>query len=66
MVSSMSTGGWPSVQTLLLLKLFILLFPASDRKHSVLTPASVLIGAYLTNCHIAERHHLATGKRFIG
>ncbi|KAK9802968.1 hypothetical protein WJX73_000915 [Symbiochloris irregularis] len=54
-------GGWPSVQTLLLLRLFILLFPASDRKHSVLTPAAVLIGAYLTNCHISERHHIATG-----
>ena len=54
-------GGWPEVRTLLLLKLWAVLFPASDRKHAVLSPAALLIGSYLANCRPSQPYHLATG-----
>lgn len=38
---------WPGARAVLQLKLFSLLFPTSDRRHPVLTPAALLVGEWL-------------------
>ena len=41
-------GGWPSQRQMLLLKLWATIFQASDRRHPVITPACLTIGACLS------------------
>lgn len=41
---------WPGPRALTQLKLFSMLFPASDRRHPVLTPAALFIGRALSQC----------------
>jgi nucleolar protein 14 len=54
-------GPWPRPATLCLLRLYAQLFPASDRRHPVLTPAALLAGAALTGCPLARPAHAASG-----
>eukprot|EP00884_Botryococcus_braunii_P010637 jgi/Botrbrau1/19575/Bobra.0035s0060.1 len=37
-------GAWPSARHVMLLRLWALLFPVSDRRHPVVTPAGLLVG----------------------
>ena len=53
--------AWPAPRTLLLLKLFTILYPVSDKRHPVLTPASVLICSALALCPITRPHDVYTG-----
>uniref|UniRef100_A0A182N8G5 Nucleolar protein 14 n=1 Tax=Anopheles dirus TaxID=7168 RepID=A0A182N8G5_9DIPT len=52
---------YPPLATIALLKLVPLLFSASDRRHSVVTPALVFIGEVLTRCQVRNRRDLARG-----
>jgi hypothetical protein len=42
--------GWPPGRALALLHLTLLLFPASDRRHPVVTPLQLLLGRWLGTC----------------
>lgn len=46
-IAAESGSGWPSQRQMLLLKLWATIFQASDRRHPVLTPASLILGACL-------------------
>uniref|UniRef100_A0A182QVB3 Nucleolar protein 14 n=1 Tax=Anopheles farauti TaxID=69004 RepID=A0A182QVB3_9DIPT len=52
---------YPSMETIALLKMVPQLFSASDRRHSVVTPALVFIGELLTRCHVRNRRDLSRG-----
>jgi nucleolar protein 14 len=54
-------AAWPPARTLLLLKLLATLFPASDRRHPVLTPASLLACAALAQCPLARPRDVGAG-----
>jgi nucleolar protein 14 len=47
---SSSKSPWPSTRTLLQIKLLTTLFPVSDRRHPVITPASLLVGYASSIC----------------
>ncbi|KAL4451742.1 hypothetical protein ABPG75_007404 [Micractinium tetrahymenae] len=53
--------AWPAPRVLLLLKLLATVFPASDKRHPVLTPAGLLACSCLSNCPVAKPQHTATG-----
>uniref|UniRef100_A0A182K6H3 Nucleolar protein 14 n=1 Tax=Anopheles christyi TaxID=43041 RepID=A0A182K6H3_9DIPT len=52
---------YPDLATLVLLKLVPLLFSASDRRHSIVTPALVFMGEILTRCQVRNRRDVARG-----
>jgi nucleolar protein 14 len=52
---------WPPARTLSLLRLFTLMFPASDFRHAVLTPAALLLGQYLAHCEVRSVRDAAVG-----
>ena len=54
-------GAWPSAGSLLALKLLSTLFPTSDARHGVTTPAALLIGQCLSQCAVVTRHDLVRG-----
>ncbi len=54
-------SAWPPPRALLLLKLWATVFPASDRRHAVLTPAALLLGACLALCPLARAADVAHG-----
>lgn len=54
-------GGWPAPRGVLLLKLWGTLFPVSDRRHPIVTPAALLTTAYLALCPIRRHHDIAIG-----
>ena len=59
-----TAGGespWPGPRALLQLKLFSTLFPSSDRRHPVLSPACLLAGRTLLQCIASD-----IGKAFRG
>uniref|UniRef100_A0A182MTN3 Nucleolar protein 14 n=1 Tax=Anopheles culicifacies TaxID=139723 RepID=A0A182MTN3_9DIPT len=49
---------FPDMATLVLLKLVPVLFSASDRRHSIVTPALVFIGEILTRCPVRNRRDI--------
>lgn len=53
--------AWPSLGTLLVVKLFTVIFPVSDKRHTVLTPASLFVTSALANCPLAHPRDLAIG-----
>jgi nucleolar protein 14 len=55
--------GWPGPgpRQLLQLRLFSLLFPASDRRHAVMTPLALLLGKHLSQCPVVSCHTAAVG-----
>jgi nucleolar protein 14 len=60
-----STGGiicWPSTRTLLLLRLWSLIFPPSDFRHAVMTPAMLLMSEYLLRCPVTSARDVAIGS----
>ncbi|CAH9117309.1 unnamed protein product [Cuscuta epithymum] len=52
---------WPSTKTLFLLRLWSLIFPSSDFRHVVMTPAMLLICEYLTRCPITCGRDVVVG-----
>ena len=61
--ASLGEGGstWPGARQLLLLKLWSTVFPASDRRHPVLTPAALLVGAHLALCPVMRHADIPQG-----
>ncbi|XP_057961275.1 uncharacterized protein LOC131153166 [Malania oleifera] len=59
-----NTGAscWPSLKTLGLLRLWSMIFPCSDFRHVVMTPALLLICEYLMRCPIMSGRDVAIGS----
>ncbi|KAF4353548.1 hypothetical protein F8388_024353 [Cannabis sativa] len=53
---------WPSSKTLILLRLWSLIFPCSDFRHVVMTPAILLMCEYLMRCPIVSGRDIAVGS----
>ncbi|WOK99686.1 nucleolar protein 14 [Canna indica] len=53
---------WPTLKTLLLLRLWSLIFPCSDFRHVVMTPALLLMCEYLMRCPINSVRDTAIGS----
>lgn len=58
--------AWPAPKTLLLLKLLATVYPVSDKRHPVLTPASLFTCAALELCPLARPRDIATGLFLAG
>eukprot|EP00898_Chlorokybus_atmophyticus_P003514 jgi/Chlat1/4163/Chrsp27S04265 len=56
-----STSCWPSIRSLLLLRLFALIFPVTDLRHPVMTPACLFVGQCLVDCPIRSGLDVALG-----
>ncbi|EAA06282.4 AGAP000397-PA [Anopheles gambiae str. PEST] len=52
---------YPDLATVVLLKLVPVLFSASDRRHSIVTPALVFVGEILSRCQVRNRRDIARG-----
>ncbi|KAL2542866.1 Nop14-like protein [Abeliophyllum distichum] len=55
-------SSWPSLKTLFLLRLWSLIFPCSDFRHVVMTPAILLTCEYLMRCPIMTGRDIAIGS----
>ncbi|XP_077226917.1 nucleolar-like protein [Tasmannia lanceolata] len=55
-------SSWPSLKTLMLLRLWSMIFPCSDFRHVVMTPAILLMCEYLMRCPIVSCHDIAIGS----
>jgi hypothetical protein len=55
-------SSWPNLKTLLLLRLWSLIFPCSDFRHVVATPMLLLMCEYLMRCPIQSGRDLAVGS----
>jgi nucleolar protein 14 len=55
------SSGWPGQRGLILLRLFSVLFPSSDRKHAVCTPLSLVLGFLLSGCPLHRPADVAAG-----
>ncbi|KAJ4974165.1 hypothetical protein NE237_007339 [Protea cynaroides] len=53
---------WPSLKTLFLLRLWSMIFPCSDFRHVVMTPAILLMCEYLMRCPIKSGRDIAMGS----
>lgn len=53
---------WPASKTLFLLRLWSLIFPCSDFRHVVMTPAIFLMCEYLMRCPILSGRDVAVGS----
>ncbi|KAG9140132.1 hypothetical protein Leryth_015745 [Lithospermum erythrorhizon] len=53
---------WPSLKTLFLLRLWSMIFPCSDFRHVVMTPAILLMCEYLMRCPIKSGRDVAIGS----
>lgn len=52
---------YPSMDTLVFLKLVALLFSTSDYRHSVVTPCFIFIGQMLSRCRVVSRADISAG-----
>ncbi|XP_021315627.1 nucleolar protein 14 isoform X1 [Sorghum bicolor] len=55
-------SSWPNLKTLLLLRLWSLIFPCSDFRHVVATPLLLLMCEYLMRCPIQSGRDVAVGS----
>ncbi|XP_022951528.1 nucleolar protein 14 isoform X1 [Cucurbita moschata] len=55
-------SSWPSSKTLILLRLWSMIFPCSDYHHVVITPAILLMCEYLMRCPIVTGRDIAIGS----
>ncbi|KAF6158497.1 hypothetical protein GIB67_040011 [Kingdonia uniflora] len=53
---------WPTLKTLFLLRLWSMIFPCSDFRHVVMTPAILLMCEYLMRCPIMSGRDIAIGS----
>ncbi|KAJ8760420.1 hypothetical protein K2173_015087 [Erythroxylum novogranatense] len=61
-VKNSGNGCWPSFKTLCLLQLWSMIFPCSDFRHVVMTPALLLMCEYLLRCPICSGRDIAVGS----
>ncbi|MQL95018.1 hypothetical protein Taro_027685 [Colocasia esculenta] len=61
-IKNAEKSSWPSLKTLLLLRLWSLTFPCSDFRHIVMTPATLLICEYLMRCPIITGQDTTIGS----
>ncbi|CAI9096424.1 OLC1v1032571C1 [Oldenlandia corymbosa var. corymbosa] len=61
-VKSIGKSSWPSRKTIFLLRLWSMIFPCSDFRHPVMTPATLLICEYLTRCQITSGRDILIGS----
>ncbi|XP_048318626.2 uncharacterized protein LOC107429082 isoform X1 [Ziziphus jujuba] len=61
-IKNPETSCWPSAKTLFLLRLWSLIFPCSDFRHAVMTPAILLMCEYLMRCPIVSGRDIAVGS----
>ncbi|KAF8040406.1 hypothetical protein BT93_B2592 [Corymbia citriodora subsp. variegata] len=61
-IKNSEISSWPSLKTLFLLRLWSLIFPCSDFRHVVMTPAVLLICEYLMRCPILSGRDVALGS----
>ena len=52
---------WPSVGTVLLLRTLGHIFPVTDRRHEVVTPAMVLLGQFVAQTPVSSMYDLTIG-----
>ncbi|KAF5835653.1 nucleolar protein 14 [Dunaliella salina] len=64
--STTPSNPWPTARTLLQLKLLTTLFPVSDRRHPVITPAALLVCKYLSQCVAETVEEVACGLLLVG
>uniref|UniRef100_A0A2N9HSV5 Nucleolar protein 14 n=1 Tax=Fagus sylvatica TaxID=28930 RepID=A0A2N9HSV5_FAGSY len=55
-------SSWPSSKMLFLLRLWSMIFPCSDFRHVVMTPAILLMCEYLMRCPIMSGRDIAIGS----
>ncbi|KAL8052722.1 hypothetical protein ABFX02_05G024100 [Erythranthe guttata] len=61
-VKNTGKSCWPSLKTLFLLRLWSMIFPCSDYRHAVMTPATLLMSEYLMRCPIISGRDIAIGS----
>ena len=61
-MQELESSPWPSTRALLLLKLWATLYPVSDRRHPVLTPAAILVSAHLALCRLTSASDISCGQ----
>ncbi|XP_012082545.1 nucleolar protein 14 isoform X2 [Jatropha curcas] len=61
-IKTAENGCWPSMKTLSLLRLWSMIFPCSDFRHAVMTPAILLMCEYLMRCPIKLGRDIAVGS----
>ncbi|TXG56664.1 hypothetical protein EZV62_017977 [Acer yangbiense] len=61
-IKNPESGCWPSLKTLFLLRLWSMIFPCSDFRHVVMTPAILLMCEYLMRCPIMSGRDIAIGS----
>lgn len=61
-VKNTGKSCWPSLKTLFLLRLWSMIFPCSDFRHAVMTPATLLMSEYLMRCPIISGRDVAIGS----
>ncbi|XP_021910283.1 nucleolar protein 14 isoform X2 [Carica papaya] len=61
-IKNPDNGCWPSLKTLFLLRLWSMIFPCSDFRHVVMTPAITLMCEYLMRCPILSGRDIAIGS----
>lgn len=59
--NSDANGPWPSLRTLLLLRLWSMIFPTSDFRHVVMTPCVLLMAEFLVRCPVNSGQDLCVG-----
>ncbi|CAA3019360.1 nucleolar 14, partial [Olea europaea subsp. europaea] len=55
-------SSWPSMKILFLLRLWSMIFPCSDFRHVVMTPAILLMCEYLTRCPVMSGRDIIIGS----
>ncbi|KAJ8570043.1 hypothetical protein K7X08_006620 [Anisodus acutangulus] len=55
-------SSWPSLKTICLLRLWSMIYPCSDFRHCVMTPAILLMCEYLMRCPIICGRDIATAS----
>ncbi|XWS23062.1 hypothetical protein CRYUN_Cryun29cG0089400 [Craigia yunnanensis] len=61
-LKNQENGCWPTLKTLFLLRLWSMIFPCSDFRHVVMTPAILLMCEYLMHCPIMSGRDVAIGS----
>ncbi|KAL3511019.1 hypothetical protein ACH5RR_030420 [Cinchona calisaya] len=61
-VKTTGKSCWPSLKTIFLLRLWSMIFPCSDFRHVVMTPAILLMCEYLMRCQVVSGRDIVVGS----
>ncbi|KAM7487525.1 hypothetical protein LguiB_025009 [Lonicera macranthoides] len=61
-IKNLGKNCWPSSKTIFLLRLWSMIFPCSDFRHAVMTPAILLMCECLMRCPIVSGRDIAIGS----